>query len=463
MRDPAVARRDRRGRGVTGRVRRHHERRGRRGPSRRRRKSKGPRGITATTIRVGGLGDALLYGGADIGARARFQRANADGGVNGRTIDYVGFRDDGGDPASDTAAAAALARPGGVFAVVPTVAPDLAGASVLVKRQVPYFGWALSSNFCGTALGFGFTGCQASSGSTSNVWGLLVRQAFGPGPQSTGKTAAILTESTPSGEYELRALKAGLASARLTVVSGASSLPVPAIADYSGIVGGVLTSAGGHQPDSVFVVGSASSVLGVQQALRAASYVGVFTNVLEYDPNLVAPAGGAFVAIQTAATETAPQNPAMQQLITDVQKVAPDQPIDQAVVAGYFSADLFLDAVRKAGKHLTVGRPGAGGESDHLPRREHGRPDDVPGRARSTNTVRLVGCEQRRRVHRARAVHVRQSRCGQVAGDAARFTAVALVGGGTRSLRRHRGERSARTRRTRRPHPSPPPGSPPAR
>jgi branched-chain amino acid transport system substrate-binding protein len=319
-------------------------------------KAKVPRGVTATSIRVGGLGDSLFYGGADIGARARFQRANADGGVNGRTIDYVGFTDDGGDPASDTAAAASLARPGGVFAVVPAVAPDLAGASVLVKRQVPYFGWALSSNFCGTALGFGFTGCQVSSGSTSNVWGLLVRQAFGPGPQSTGKTAAILTESTPSGEYELRALKAGLAAARLTVVSAASSLPVPAIADYSTIAGGVLTSAGGHQPDSVFVVGSASSVLGVQQALRAASYVGVFTNVLEYDPNLVAPASGAFVAIQTAATETAPQNPAMQQLITDVRKVAPDQPIDQAVVAGYFSADLFLDAVKQAGKHLTVAR-----------------------------------------------------------------------------------------------------------
>jgi hypothetical protein len=44
----------------------------------------------------------------------------------------------------------------------------------------------------------------------------------------------------------------------------------------------------------------------------------------------------------------------MQQLVTDVQKIAPDQPIDQGVIAGYWSADLFLAAVKKAGKKLTT-------------------------------------------------------------------------------------------------------------
>ena len=44
----------------------------------------------------------------------------------------------------------------------------------------------------------------------------------------------------------------------------------------------------------------------------------------------------------------------MPQLVADVQKVAPDQPIDQSVIAGYWSADLFLAAVKKAGKNLTA-------------------------------------------------------------------------------------------------------------
>ena len=118
------------------------------------------RGVTETSIKVGGLGNSFSFGGADIGARARFERANDTGGVNGRTIDYTGFADDGGgDPAAGTAAATKLVEQDQVFAVVPTVTPNLAGAAYLAEQKVPYFGWALSSDFCGNAYGFGFSGC----------------------------------------------------------------------------------------------------------------------------------------------------------------------------------------------------------------------------------------------------------------------------------------------------------------
>jgi ABC-type branched-subunit amino acid transport system substrate-binding protein len=310
-------------------------------------------GITPTTIKVGGLGYSYLYAGADVGARARFQRANGAGGVNGRTIEYEGFADDGGDPALDTQAATKLAQDDGVFAVVPAVAPDLAGASVLVQQKVPYFGWALSSTFCGNQFGFGFTGCLVPPASTSNAWGTFVAQVLGA---PAGKTAAIITEDSPSGQYALRTVTAGATSAQLKVVYGQSVVPVLAAADYDGIVKAVMTSNAGQPPDSIFVVGSVATVEGVQDAARAAGYAGLFTNPLEYDPELTALAAGAYVMIGTAATETAATNPAMQQLVTDVRAIAPDQPIDQSVIAGYFSADLFLAAVAKAGRNLTVDR-----------------------------------------------------------------------------------------------------------
>jgi hypothetical protein len=238
--------------------------------------------------------------------------------------------------------------------VVPTVAPDLAGAQVLTRAKVPYFGWALSSNFCGNDYGFGFNGCLLPAGTTSNAWGVLVAQELATA--KAGTTAAILAENTASGRYQLAALTAAVTSAKLRVVYGKSSLPVPAPTDYAAIVQQVMAANGGKLPDSVFVLGSNSSVAGVQQAVRATLYFGTFTNQLQYAPNLVAPAIGAFVMIGTAATETASTNPAMQQLVTDVHKIAPDQPIDQSVIAGYFSADMFLAAVKKAGKQLTVGR-----------------------------------------------------------------------------------------------------------
>ena len=136
------------------------------------------RGVTDTSIKVGGLGYSFVYGGADIGAKARFQRANDAGGVNGRTIDYLGFTDDGGDPTAGTAAATKLVEQDGVFAVVPTVTPDLAASTYLVDQKVPYFGWALSSNFCGNPYGFGFTGCPVPKNATSNAWPLLIGKVF---------------------------------------------------------------------------------------------------------------------------------------------------------------------------------------------------------------------------------------------------------------------------------------------
>jgi ABC-type branched-subunit amino acid transport system substrate-binding protein len=311
------------------------------------------RGVTDTSIKVGGVGYSFLYGGADIGAKARFQRANDSGGVNGRTIEYLGVTDDGGDPNAGTTAAQKLVEQDGVFAVVPTVTPDLAASSYLVEQKVPYFGWALSSNFCGNRYGFGFTGCPVPKNATSNAWPLLITKVFPDGAK--GRAVAIVAENTPSGQYAVSALSAAAKSVKLRVAYAEMPLGTPATPDYSPAAKAVMTSKNGGMPDAVFVLGSASNVFGMQQALTASGFLGLFTNQIEYAPNLVGPATSAIVLTQTAPTEAA-DNPAMEQLVADVQKVAPDQSIDQSVISGYWSADLFLAAVEKVGPKLTSAR-----------------------------------------------------------------------------------------------------------
>jgi hypothetical protein len=215
---------------------------------------------------------------------------------------------------------------------------------------VPYFGWALSSNFCGNRYGFGFTGCPVPEGFTSNAWPLLVSKALNG---ATGRSVAIVTENTPSGQYDLTSLTAASKNVKFKVVYAKAALGSPATPDLNAVAKEVTTSNAGTIPDAVFVVGNPSNVLGMQQALSANGFLGAFTNQIQYAPNLVAPAINAFVLTQTAPVESAPTNPAMAQLVADVQKVAPNQPIDQAVDAGYWSADLFLAAVERAGKNLT--------------------------------------------------------------------------------------------------------------
>jgi ABC-type branched-subunit amino acid transport system substrate-binding protein len=309
------------------------------------------RGVTSTSIKVGGLGYSYLYGGADIGAKARFQRANDSGGVNGRTIEYLGFNDDGAVGTAGEAAAKKLVEQDGVFAVVPTVTPDLTASSYLVQQKVPYFGWALSSNFCGNQYGFGFTGCPVPKNATSNAWPLLVSKVFPQG--ASGRAVAIVAENTPSGQYDVGALSAAAKSVKLRVAYAKTPLVAPATPDYDAVAKEVMASNNGNIPDAIFVLGGASNVLGMQQALTTNGYLGLFTNQIEYAPDLVAPAVGAIVLTQTAPVETAGENPALQQLVADVQKVAPGTPVDQSVIAGYWSADLFLAAVQKAGKKLT--------------------------------------------------------------------------------------------------------------
>jgi branched-chain amino acid transport system substrate-binding protein len=313
------------------------------------------RGVTATTITVGGLAQLARYPSLDLGAKARFARANAEGGVHGRTFDYLGVRDDGGTAAGNVQAATALVQQDHVFAVVPVATPDLGAASDLLAQRVPYFGWALSSNFCGTRWGFSFTGCMfpPDLSTASTAWGALVKQMFGA--ESEGKTAAVVTESTDAGKYFLTTVSAGVDGAGLDVVSATSSLPIPPVADFDELAKQLLTSSTGAAPDAIFVMASYPNVTQLRQAVRGAGYSGVFTDTVEYEPTLVGSATGSLIFTWMAPVESAPGNPAMAQLVADVRAIAPNQPIDQSVLAGYWSADLFIATVKRAGRNLSAG------------------------------------------------------------------------------------------------------------
>ena len=90
-------------------------------------------GVTRTTVTVGGLvGADPASTGAEIGAQARFARANRGGGVAGRTVEYAGN-------AADPAAAAAT-----VFAVVPAVS-DTLDTGPLTQASAPFVGSATTT------------------------------------------------------------------------------------------------------------------------------------------------------------------------------------------------------------------------------------------------------------------------------------------------------------------------------
>lgn len=319
----------------------------------------GSAGVTDSSIKVGGLltkTSAVGYSLADaeLGAKARFARANAEGGVNGRKIDFIGAEDDTMDPKKGDAAARKLVEKDGVFAVVPIDAPQFAAQQYLDGQKVPFFGWAISQSWCGLRSGFGYNGClaPAKGGKTQTWWGSLVGRQLGG---ASGKKVWVQGTDDVASQYGVSTIGLSFTAAGFGLAGQDRSIPARSpVTDWSPYVHKILKA----KPDVVVSIMTTGPVIGLSGALRKAGYKGVLTDAVSYDRSLLKNAQskqalqGVWAAPQLEPFES--DMAQIQQLKTDVTKAAGHevQPT-QAMAVGYWSADLFLAAAQKAGKDLT--------------------------------------------------------------------------------------------------------------
>ncbi|WP_157253440.1 ABC transporter substrate-binding protein [Nonomuraea typhae] len=320
-------------------------------------------GVTETSIKVGGVLTKTSASGystkdAEIGARARFERANAAGGVHGRTIEFAGAEDDGQDAAKGDAAAKKLVQKDQVFAVLPVHAPNFGGAAFLEQQGVPWYGWATGPQWCGTKTGFGYNGCLAPKpGSGSQTWwGRQMADLLG-GAQ--GKTVYVQTSDSSGSKYGGTTISQSFEAAGFTLVGLNSALPAAAPPpDWLPYVNKIMTSNGGRAPDIVVsIIAGTKFNVGLYTALKKAGYKGVLSDATSYDVAILKdPATAAAMEGVVAAPMFEPfesSAPEVSQLRADVEKVAPGTPLTQHLAIGYWSADIFLDMITKAGKDLT--------------------------------------------------------------------------------------------------------------
>jgi ABC-type branched-subunit amino acid transport system substrate-binding protein len=108
------------------------------------------RGVTDTTIKIGQwgpqTGPAALWGSVARGTGVYFEMLNAEGGINGRKIEYF-LRDDGYQPNRTKAVVKELMENVGVFGFASGVgtSPGMAVMSDLVANDVPWVGAATGS------------------------------------------------------------------------------------------------------------------------------------------------------------------------------------------------------------------------------------------------------------------------------------------------------------------------------
>ncbi|MFD4244398.1 ABC transporter substrate-binding protein [Streptomyces sp. NPDC058525] len=323
------------------------------------------RGVTAESIKVGGIVSMTSASGyskkdTDLGAKARYMRANAEGGVNGRKIDYLGAEDDGQDPSKNMAAARKLVQQDKVFAVAPMSSVTFSGADFLEQEKVPTFGWGTLPSFCGPKYIYGFNGCLVPTpgGTINQTWPEGISQLLG-GAQ--GKSVAIIANDSDAGKFGIRTFQQGFASAGFTVSYAKASVPGTAVpSDWSAYVKEILGSNGGKAPDAVVSVMQTPNNIGLFTALKRGGYQGLLSDPTDYDPGLLAKDAtkqaldGVHVLLQFEPFES--DNPKMAQFKADIKAAAggQDVPLNMHMLTGYMSADLFVSIAQKAGKDLTV-------------------------------------------------------------------------------------------------------------
>jgi ABC-type branched-subunit amino acid transport system substrate-binding protein len=161
-----------------------------------------------------------------------------------------------------------------------------------------------------------------------------------------------------AGQFGIKVIEAAFVADHWKVTYSQSKIPgTSPTTDFSPYAQAILTSNGGKAPDVMFHVTTVPNAEGLTKALSNSGFKGIQMNAVTYDPKYLTGSGAAdldkeYVFIQYSAFEA--NTPATQQMLKDVEAVDSKQKeLTQDIAIGYYSADIFLHHLQKAGKTLS--------------------------------------------------------------------------------------------------------------
>jgi branched-chain amino acid transport system substrate-binding protein len=304
-------------------------------------------------IVVGGVWSASTYTGTDVGAEAAFAAFNKAGGLDGRMIKFVGMQDDGQSNTQDLTAAKNLVNQH-VFAVVPVATSAWDAGAVLAAAKTPYFGMSIDTNWYGQANGFSIIGANPPGPTTlkkeTDSVAVICKAVAGG---CKGKAVAIVGTNDTASKENMKNDAAQYALAGAHVVSQLASIPDPpaVVSDYTPYADQLLSSNHGKQPSIIQQVLSPTQDVSMISELQNLGFKGSDFNFSLYDPRAVSVAKGADTLVTFEPWEAA--TPAVQTMRQRVLAVNSKAILGQATLIGYWSAEMFIAALKKAGPNAT--------------------------------------------------------------------------------------------------------------
>jgi len=323
------------------------------------------RGVTDTEIKIGCVATLKNYAGVEDGFKARYERANAEGGINGRKIDFTGCEDDNLDDNQNLSVTKRLVEQDKVFAIAGVGANfNVPTTDYINQNEVPLVAWGISPGFCGTRWGIGFNGCLIGpflkdavphATAAANLADAIIKAS---GLQPSEVKFAAQAGDDDSGhagnpQYELVFKNRGA-----QVVYSEATIPVPGpTTDYTPYAQAVMKSGA----NIVFTSTAFQDVGGFSAALKAAGFKGVNQNFVAYvpglldsSPQLAAALDGTYVSTQIVPQEE--QTEYIKQIEKDLTavKAAAGTNILFGTALAYNEADVLVQMLTAAGKDLNT-------------------------------------------------------------------------------------------------------------
>jgi len=328
-------------------------------------------GVTPTSVTIGGVVVASGEGGFTeagtlIGFKAYIDSVNAQGGVYGRKINFLGAQDDGYSATADVQIVQNLVQQKHVFAVVPVASNQFAAGPFLVQNNVPFVGPGTATAYCGTPNGFGFYGCSVPSLTPGSLISPSLYKVVDDVLNNVGKkpaagqqpSLAIVFNSSGSGPVSVKPAMVEAKGAGFNVTYDQASIPAAGVADYSPYVAQILKSNHGGPPDAAFLLCAGTNVVAMHAALVAAGFKGPIFDATTYAPSttqnaqLVSALQGEYSVIQVQPWEA--HTPASDQMLQAMRQLQGAQYIpDNYAEQGYEAAGLFVAMLKATGPDLT--------------------------------------------------------------------------------------------------------------
>ena len=308
-------------------------------------------GVTANSITVGTISTqtgtlASNFSSLIYGEKAYFAYINAQGGVNGRKIDYKYALDDGGNPTTFNQLANTLINQDHVFAVT-GVATAFFSPNLFVESGIPTYGYNVTGNWAPALNLF------AAGGSVQYYPAGAPQVSFVARKTQQKPSIAFIAYGIAASANACQSEQAALQAAGYTI--SYSDLKV----NYPGST--VATDVQRMKQAGSNVVASCMDVQGNVTMARAIQQYGLHMTQLWFSGNDQSTLDqnqslmqGVYFGIAHVPF-TAPQSlyPGLKLYISQMKKYAPNYVYDEVAIQGWESAALFVQGVKMAGNNLT--------------------------------------------------------------------------------------------------------------